>query len=281
MSPKNDFTSQEESPTFKNLEQSGWDAKAKHYDEFAGEITKEAAQSMIEVAGVKAGNRLLDVACGTGSVAGLALEQGLTVTGVDFAPTMLVEARNKFPDAEFYEGDAEALQFESNTFDAVTCAFGILHLADPDKAIHEAFRALQVGGKYVFMVWSSPESHEYFKLVLNAVEEHGTMDVALPPAPPIFRFSEHKECESALSSAGFTEVKATTLSLVWEPRSANDLLDLLNKSSVRIAMLLELQEPAALKKINKTILEGAAQFKKGDKFQIAWPAVMASGMKPL
>jgi len=268
-------------PTFKQQEQTGWDSKAKHYDDHAGEITRKAVQWLLTAAEVKSGTRLLDVACGPGYGAGYATEQGASAIGVDFAPGMVAEAKKNFPNTEFHEGDAEALAFADNTFDVVICAFGLLHFAEPDKAIAEAFRVLQPGGRYVFTVWSLPEKHDFFNLVLNAIESHGTFDVPLPQAPSTFRFSEHNECIKALTNAGFTEIEVKELPLHWNPSSPEDLLGFLEKSSVRMAMVLEKQTPEALANIHQTILDSTQQFKLGDSYQLAWPAVMAVARKPV
>ena len=268
-------------PTFKQQELAGWEGKATAYADYAGKITLHAVQPLLAAAGIEAGTRLLDVASGPGYVAGAAAARGAIAVGVDFAPSMVVEAKRNFPRAEFREGDAEALRFESNTFDAVICAFGLLHLAEPDKAISEAFRVLRSGGRYAFTVWCSPDKHEFFNLVLGAIKAHGTLDVPLPLAPPIFRFSDPKECKSALSAVGFVEVEVNELPLVWEPTSPREVLDLIYKSTVRTAMLLEMQATDALERIHQAVLDGVLQFKRGDAFRVAFPAVMAVGRKPL
>lgn len=268
-------------PTFKQQELAGWDTKAKAYDDYAGKITLQAVEPLLAAAGIQAETKLLDVASGPGYVAGAAAARGAIPVGVDFAPSMVIEAKRNFPSAEFREGDAEALRFESNTFDAVICAFGLLHLAEPDKAITEAFRVLRPGGRYAFTVWCSPEKHEFFSLVLGAIKTHGTLEVPLPPAPPIFRFSDHKECKNALSAVGFIEVEVNELPLVWEPTTPRELLDLIYKSSVRTAMLLEMQASDALERIHQAILDGALQFKRGEVLRVAFPAVMAVARKPL
>ncbi len=267
--------------TFKQQELSGWDSKAKHYDDHAGAITRKAVELLLSAADVKTGTRLLDVACGPGYGAGYAAKQGAISIGVDFAPGMVAEAKKNFPNAEFHEGDAEALVFEDNAFDVVICAFGLLHFAEPDKAIAEAFRVLRPGGRYVFTVWSLPEKHDFFNLVLNAIESHGTFDVSLPPAPSTFRFSEHKECINALTTAGFTDIEVKELPLHWNPTSPEDLLSFLEKSSVRMAMILEKQTPEALAQIHQSILDGAQRLKQGESYKLAWPAVMAIARKPL
>jgi len=267
-------------PTFRQQELSGWSAKAKHYNDYAGAITRSAVQPLLDAVGIRSGARLLDVACGPGYVAGSAFEQGAKSMGIDFSPTMVSEAKSHFPQCEFREGDAEALPFDSDTFDAVVCAFGLLHLTEPDKAIQEAFRVLRPGGRYAFTVWATPDRHEFFTLVLGAIKTYGTLDVALPPAPPMFRFSDPKESERALSKAGFKRVQVTELPLVWEAKSPQEALDILYKSTVRMAMTLELQSPDALAQIHQAVLNQMLRLKTGEVTRLAWPAVMAVAEKP-
>jgi hypothetical protein len=80
---------------------------------------------------------------------------------------------------------------------------------------------------------------------------------------------------------GFIDVEVSELPLVWEPKTPRELLDLIYKSSVRTAMLLEMQATAALERVHQAILDGALQFKREEVFRVAFPAVMAVARKPL
>jgi ubiquinone/menaquinone biosynthesis C-methylase UbiE len=267
-------------PTFKQLELAGWDAKANAYDDYAGKITTQIVAPLLDAAGVKAKTALLDIACGPGYLAGAAAERGANSVGIDFAPSMVHEAKKNFPRAEFCHGDAEALQFEAHTFDAVVCGFGLGHLPDPDNALLEAFRVLRPGGRYAFSWWCTPDKHEFFALVMGAVKAHGNLEVPLPPAPSMFRFSDPKECKRALSNAGFSDVKVQEHALQFEPQSPQQALDLISKSTVRMAMVLELQTKEALARIYEAILVGVQAYKRKEGFRIGWPALVVSGRKP-
>lgn len=269
-----------DAPDFKTLERQGWAAKARYYDAFAGQITVGAVGPLLEAVGVRAGMRVLDVACGPGYVADGAAALGAHPIGVDFATDMVAAARGRYPEIEFREGDAEHLEFDAANFDAVICAFGILHIADPDKAIAEAYRVLRPDGCFAFTVWLGPDRHDFFAIVLKALEAHGNMQVSLPPAPPIFRFSDPEECRKALTQAGFVDASIVELALNWRAQSIETILDCVYKSTVRTSMVLERQTPDARERIHQAISEGAERFASGGAYEIAWPAVLAVARKP-
>ena len=139
-------------PTFRDLEQAGWTAKADAYDDFFAKITKQAVDAILDELGDLEGRRLLDVACGTGHLAGAGAARGAIAEGIDFAATMVAQAADNYPDCTFTEGDAEHLPYEDVTFDAVTCGFGLLHMENADAAIRQAFRVLRPGGRYALSV---------------------------------------------------------------------------------------------------------------------------------
>ena len=92
------------------------------------------------------GTRLLDVCTGPGILAGAALERGAQVVGLDFSGKLIEIAKRNVPGAEFQQGDAQALPFEAESFDAVVCGYGVIHVPEPQKALSEMHRVLKPGG---------------------------------------------------------------------------------------------------------------------------------------
>lgn len=96
-------------------------------------------------------NRLLDLCCGTGDLALEFAAHGVQVTGADFTYAMLPIARSKAATAEssvqWAQADAQALPFPDHTFDAITIAFGIRNVYDPQLALRECLRVLKPGGR--------------------------------------------------------------------------------------------------------------------------------------
>ncbi|HSS65568.1 MAG TPA: methyltransferase domain-containing protein [Gammaproteobacteria bacterium] len=267
--------------TFRDLEKAGWTSRAEVYDDHFAKITRQAIDAILDGLGNLKGKRFLDVACGTGHLAGAAAARGAEAEGIDFAATMVAQAADNYPDCTFTEGDAEQLPFEEGRFDAVACGFGLLHLENADGAIREAHRVLRPGGRYAFTVWRSPEQgSEMHQIILGAVKEFGTLDVDLPPAPPMFRFADPQECARILQSTGFSDIRTKVLPLEWRGSSPEAFMEMIYKSAVRMLMVLDAQSEPARERIHEAILEGVEARRKDDEIVIAFPAMMVTAARP-
>ena len=266
--------------SFAELEHAGWERAAGFYDRMVGSVTGGAVRPLLDATSVGPGARVLEVCCGPGYGAAAALERGAQAIGLDFSAAMVRRARELMPKARFDEGDAQALPYGDASFDAVICPFGLLHLPAPEQALAEASRVLKPGGAYGYAVWCPPEKVEFFALVLGAVQAHGTMDVPLPEAPPMFRFADPAEGERALEAAGFLAPSFTEVPLSFRPETPEDVLVLAYKSAVRMRMVLELQTDEARERIHAAILEGARRYVKDGRMELAMPAVLGAARKP-
>ena len=101
--------------------------------------------------------RVLDVATGTGDLAIELRGRGADVVGVDFSEGMLEIARKKAPDIDFRTGNALALDFEANEFDAATVGFGARNFDDLDRGLSEMARVVRPGGKVVVLEITNPQ----------------------------------------------------------------------------------------------------------------------------
>lgn len=119
--------------------------------------TCTAAAPLVKLAGVREGQRVLDVAGGTGVVALAAARRGAQVTGSDLTPALLEHARENAKIAgaaiDFVEADAEKLPFEDASFDVVLSQFGHMFAPRPEVAIAEMLRVLRPGGTIAFSTW--------------------------------------------------------------------------------------------------------------------------------
>jgi ubiquinone/menaquinone biosynthesis C-methylase UbiE len=267
--------------TFKEMERSGWNDRAAVYDERVGRRTRAVAARLLDAVGAGPGMRLLDVCCGPGYSAGEAAERGCEATGVDLSTGMVQEARRLFPRATFRVGDAEALELPDASVDAVVCAFGLLHLPDPERAIAEAFRVLRPGGRYAWTVWcNGAEKAAMSTLVQNAIKTFGELEVGLPPAPPRELFSSTEVARDALCRAGFSDAASEEIALTFRAARVEDVWDWYDRGTVRTAALLHRQRPEALARIKAAILQGAARFAGPDGIVAPHNAIMHVARKP-
>ena len=273
------MVNQIDATAFREFELAGWQRATEHYADVFGALTAQAVPEILAAIGIAPGLKLLDVATGPGYVAAAAHEQGAIVAGIDFSPAMVAEARRRSPAVTFSEGDAEALPFPDHSFDAIVMSFGLLHLSRPELAIAEAHRVLRYGGRYAFTVWARPDEAVGFGAALNAIEAHGRLDVGLPPGPPFFRFSDHRECAYCLEQAGFAHIEIRQLPLVWHVASPDAVFEALMRGGVRTAAVLRAQTPEALNRIREAISDAMQPFVKGSTVAIPMPAILASGVK--
>ena len=120
-------------------------------------FTTLVAAHLVEYARVRAGQRVLDVACGTGVAAVTAARLGARVSGLDLTPALLERAVENAEIAgvqiEWREGDAEAMPFEDGVFDVVLSQFGHIFAPRPEIALAEMLRVLKPGGTIAFATW--------------------------------------------------------------------------------------------------------------------------------
>ena len=170
---------------------------------------REAAEAV-----VKPGDRVLDSCCGTGDLAIAAAAAGGNVTGVDFSKPMLERARRKAPKLEWIEGDALALPFADESFDAATVGFGVRNLSELDKGLHELRRVLRPGGRLAILEITRPTGFVapfyrlWFDVLIPAagkVLPGGSAYTYLPAS--VRRFPDPQGLARLMDEAGFGEIR--------------------------------------------------------------------------
>lgn len=132
------------------------------------------AERLCDTADLHAGWRVLDVATGSGNAAIAAARLGCSVVGVDYVPALLDRARERAAaerlDVQFLEGDAEALPFADDSFDAVTSVLGSMFAPNQERAAAELVRVCRPGGTIALASWT-PEGYlgEFFRTMARYV----------------------------------------------------------------------------------------------------------------
>ena len=267
--------------TFKQFEHDGWGEVSGTYHDSFGKFTRQAAAPLLDAVGAEKGTRLLEVACGTGTVAADAEERGAAAVGLDFVVSMVEEARRLHPGVDYREGDAESLPFGDDTFNGVVCSFGMRHFPHPERAMAEAFRVLVKGGWFAFTDWFPAErgKDSWLLVIKEAVQAHGDPTVNLPPSPP-HDFSDAETSRRILLSTGFSNPESNELPIVAVWEGAEKVAETIYKGMVRARVPLEAQSKDVRGMVDRAIAESARRFEKNGCIEIPMPALLNRASKP-
>jgi len=175
-------------------------------------ITSVWANDLLDRISPMRGERVLDVACGTGVVARLAEERGQVgrLVGVDLNTAMLAIARAKSANVEWIEGSALDLPFDANSFDIVLCQLGLQFFPDRPRALMEMVRVLKPGGRAGFSVYSAIENTPAASAFVQALDKY------LGEEASRTKRAEHLSCDAQevgawAKQAGFDIVDVATV----------------------------------------------------------------------
>ncbi|MGL3806833.1 demethylmenaquinone methyltransferase [Paeniglutamicibacter sp. R2-26] len=118
--------------------------------------TRRWRKIVFDAVGATPGQRVLDLAAGTGTSSEPFADAGIGVVACDFSQGMLKVGKRRRPDIDFVAGDATNLPFEDNSFDAATISFGLRNVNEPKKALAEMLRVTKPGGTLVIAEFSHP-----------------------------------------------------------------------------------------------------------------------------
>lgn len=169
---------------------------------------------MLEMAGIKTGHHVLDVAAGAG-------EQSVTVAGkvgssgyvlaTDISPDILVFAQKMAKDAGFHNIETQVMDGENlivpdATFDAVISRVGLIYFPDQQKALREMLRVLKPGGKVAAIVYSTPDKNKFFSIPVSVIRNRAKLPPPAPGQPGPFSLGAEGVIEKTFKQAGFRNV---------------------------------------------------------------------------
>ncbi|HAM26743.1 MAG TPA: bifunctional demethylmenaquinone methyltransferase/2-methoxy-6-polyprenyl-1,4-benzoquinol methylase [Microbacteriaceae bacterium] len=203
-----------------------FDGVAKHYDR-TNSVLSMGNSLIWRVATVRAvapqaGERILDIAAGTGTSSVALAKSGADVVAADFSPGMIEVGRQKHPGITFVQADAMELPFGNDEFDAVTISFGLRNIEDPKKALAEMYRVLKPGGRVVICEFSKPPRaifragySAYMRYIMPAVVDAASSNPEAYTylADSIREWPDQVTLSQWIRGAGFTRVAYRNLTV--------------------------------------------------------------------
>jgi ubiquinone/menaquinone biosynthesis C-methylase UbiE len=183
---------------------------AEIYEEFfVPALFQQWAPIVADAAGIKAGQRVLDVACGTGVLAREAVRRGDSVVGLDRNEGMLAMARRIAPAVEWKAGRAEQLPFPDAGFDAVVSQFGLMFFDDQAQALREMRRVLKPGGRLAVAVWDRLENSPGYAAMAALLDRLFGHRIAGELHAP-FALGDAGKLRALFAEAGMQDAKVAT-----------------------------------------------------------------------
>jgi ubiquinone/menaquinone biosynthesis C-methylase UbiE len=179
-----------------------------------------------DAADIGSGQRVLDVACGTGVLTRTALARAGadgSITGLDINPGMLSVAARNAPEIEWHRGEAESLPFRDASFDAVISQFGLMFFADQAAAPREMLRVLVRGGRLAVAVFDSLERNPAYEAMAGVFERAVGNDVASALRFP-FSLGDEKRLASLFASAGIPDAAIASHQTTGRFASVSDMV---------------------------------------------------------
>lgn len=268
-----------------------WEAAAPGWAKWEHAIASslsQATEMLLDMARVRPGMRVLDVACGAGSQSIRAAKRvGSTgkVVASDISATMLDRVRESAARAglaniETLESGADELPDELAPFDAAICRMGLMLFPSPPAALATIRRVLKPGARFAALVFTTPEGNRFLAQPMAILLRHAGKAPPAPGAPGIFALGGTGVLENLLRENGLDGVETRTVRAPVSLPSARDALHFMQEAAGAYrAVVADLGEEARSRAWDE-VYESLKQFESGSGFEAELETVLASGAKP-
>ena len=219
---------------FKENQRQSWDSVSKGWQKWWKTIengAKNVSDRLVELANIKPGDKVLDIATGIGEPAITSAKRVGSnghVMATDISPQMLSIAKQRSASLglerimEFKEGDAETIDLPASSFNAVLCRWGLMFLPNLSGALSNIHRTLVSDGYLAAAVWGAPEEVPFLALPISILRKETHAPAPAPGTPGPFSLSDEIQLKKLLTEAGFKDVHTERLNAVLEFDSAED-----------------------------------------------------------
>jgi SAM-dependent methyltransferase len=276
---------------YKTTTRQQWEdaAEAWHrWDPTLEEWLGDATRTMLDLAQVADGGRVLDVAAGAGGqTIAAARRVGATgrVLATDISPTILTYAAKAAPEAgltniDTLVADGEALDaLEPGTFDGVISRLGLIYFPDQQQALRGMRRALRDGGRVAAVVFSTPDRNEFFSVPVSIVRDRAQLPPPAPGQPGPFSLGTPGVLEAILTDAGFRDVTVVTVPAPVRMSSAAECARFERESFGALHQMLSNVPVGERDGVWTDIASGLARFETSEGFTGPCELLVAAGTK--
>jgi ubiquinone/menaquinone biosynthesis C-methylase UbiE len=274
----------------KNLQE--WRDSAPYWEKYSSTIRVIFAPltaALIEEARIGAGDKVLDVAGGSGepslTIAEVVGPEG-AVTFTDpiakmVSATKAEAQRRGLTNLEFHQCPAESLPFAADSFDAVVCRLGAMFFPDPLTALREMLRVAKPLGELSLAVWYKSNLNPYFYEVTEVVSRYIPAPTAPAATNDAFRFAEPGNLAAILQQAGATEVRERVLEFeIAAPVSLEEFWDFRSEISGTLREKLQSVSPEVRRRIKEDVLNATAKYFPQNQMRFPAQMLLVTGTKP-
>jgi len=246
----------------------GWGAQAERMQSWAMPVSRW----MVDAIRPQPGYTVLELAAGPGDTGLLAAElvqPGGTLIGTDFAEPMLEVARQRaatqgVDNVEFRVVDAESIDLDTASVDAVLCRWGYMLMADPGTALGETRRVLRPGGRLALGAWDGPERNVWASAPFAELVRRGVIEPPGPKDPSMFAFARPGRIDGLLRGAGFTDIVVDAVDLEVVHEDFDAYLAVTIDCSRPFADALDAMDEAERADITAAVADAMAPFRRDD-----------------
>jgi ubiquinone/menaquinone biosynthesis C-methylase UbiE len=259
---------------------SAWDSNVAYIESHSAALTL----ALIETLDVRAGDRVLELAAGPGTLGERWSEltgAGGTVVLSDVAPGMVEAAcrRNaRQGNVEVSVLDASCIDRPSGSFDIVACRMGLMFTPDPAVAFGEIRRILAPGGRFGALTWAGPEHNPWMTCVGMAAMMNGLVFGGLPVGPGgIFSLGAPTELAALSEAAGLVDVAVTEIPITFDVDSINSHIERVSSLAGPLAAAFAAADPERLAAVRRTAAQLTVDYTTSDGLALPGRALLVSG----
>ena len=268
-----------------------WRETAQYWTKYSDTIAKmftPLTEAMIERAGIREGQSVLDVAGGAGEPSLTIAERvgpNGSVTCTDAVAQMVEAARDEanrrgLKNMQFQQCTADSLPFPDNSFDVVVSRLGVMFFLDSVGAMREMLRVVKPGGSLTFAVWYKSDVNPFCYLVSGVMDQHVKAAEADPNAPNAFRFAELGKLAGVMKQAGAIEVRDEIVSFDIEaPLSALEFWTMRSQTSDTLREKLAKLPAAEQSQIAEEVQQAVKDFFPDNRMKFPTQMLIATGRK--